>query len=118
MLTEGKAIFAVLQKPNRISALFDKVAENIWVGLNDKEIEFAMITMEAGFDSFDTTYHQIPSEEDLAPSSFLSCLKRYAHSKGRTLQLEEVPDVLFGYKVESSSQSTELRFPALKLSLI
>ena len=95
-------------------------------GLGPDELDFAVATMEAwsGGRIPDRLYHLIPTDEVPVPSCFLSCLRRYAQSKGRTLKLELLSDILFAhYKGEASpreklSADTEFRGDALKLSLV
>ena len=129
-LAEGKEIFAVLGASTgrgpAISTIQHWRNPHYGVGLGWNELDFSGISMEAwsgGPIIPDQVYHQIPTTEEPAPSCFLSCLERYALSKGRALQMETVGDVLFAtYMGETSAREkldvgTKLRGGAIKLSL-
>jgi hypothetical protein len=77
------------------------------IGFEWNELDFSVVAMEAwsGRRVPEQVYHQIPTTEEPAPSCFLSCLERYADSKGRALQMEPVGDMLFAtYKGEASAR--------------
>jgi hypothetical protein len=128
-LAKGENIFAVLgaslgQGP-AISMIQYHPHAHYGLGFHGNELEFCETAMEAwsGRRIPDQVYHQIPTSEELAPLCFLSCLDRYAESKGFALQMEPVSDVLFAtYRGEASAREkldvgTELRGGAIKLSL-
>ena len=131
MLVDGMQIFAAVQssgvQPESLSigSVFHWRAPGLGVGLGYNELDFVVTTMEAWTARHpNQIYHQIPTEEVPAASSFLSCLKCYALSKGRVLQWELVSDLLFAhYKGEPSpreklSTGAELRAAGLKLALV
>jgi hypothetical protein len=130
-LVEGMEIFAVLGPSTgggglSISQIHHRHSQHYTIGLAGNEVNFSVVAMEAwsGRRFPDQTYHKMPTIEEPAPSSFLSCLERYVHSKGRALEMETVSNVLFGtYKGDTSSREklsvgTELRGAAVKLSLV
>jgi len=131
MLQPGTPIFAVVGAPTiiqpaAISMLFHWRSPGHGEGLQWNELDFTLATMEAwhGRRLPDRVYHQIPTAETPAPSSFLSCLDRYAIDRKRTLRFEPRTNMLLArYKGEVSareklSQGTEFRSTALKLSLV
>ncbi len=132
MLADGKSVFAPADPATGFQSLLQISRILHWrypgfrSGLDWNELDFAVATMEAwsGGRNSDRFYHLIPTEEVPMPSCFLSCLRRYAQSKGCTLKWELVPDVLFAhYKGEASPReklfaNTEFRATALKLSLV
>jgi Histidine kinase-, DNA gyrase B-, and HSP90-like ATPase len=133
ILASGKTIFAAAEGPASgphqmpsISTVHHWNTRGYGIGFRWDELDFVEVTMEAwrGRMAPDQFYHQTPTEEFPAQSCFLSCLKSYARSKGRTLQWELVHDALFAhYKGEASpreklSTGTEVRGRALKLSLV
>jgi hypothetical protein len=111
----GPAISTVIYRPS-LHHVFSFAAN---------DLDFPILVMEAwhGRHFPDQAYHRIPTLEEPIPSSFLACLEHYARSKGKSLQLHPVPDVLFAtYKGETSAREklafgTELHGRALKLSL-
>ncbi len=133
MLAEGKEIFAAAgsstgghPKALSISQVLYWSRGSFGMGLHPNELDFAVITMEAwsGKRVPDQVYHQIPIEEFPTPSSFLSCLERYACSKTRTLKMELTRDVLFAHFTGEPSPrdgllpGTELRGAAIRLRLV
>jgi hypothetical protein len=129
-LSEGKEVFAAFDASTgrgpRISMIHHWQTPYYAIGFDWNELNFLVVAMEAwsGTRASDEEYHRCPTTEEPAPSCFLSCLQRYAHSKGRTLKMEIVSNVLLAtYKGEASSREhlsvgTELRADAIKLSLV
>jgi len=128
-LAHGTNIFAVLGasmgRGQAISMIHYYRNPHLGISFGWDELDFSVATMEAwsGRRYPDQAYHQIPTTEEPAPSCFLSCLERYAVSKGRVLHMELVRDALLAtYKGEASAREnlavgTELRGDAIKLSL-
>lgn len=130
-LDDGKEIFAVLGQVTRNGPLISMI--NYWlsahqgIALGFSELDFAVSTMEAWLPGsrfpLDELYHRVPAKEEPVPSSFLSCLERYALLRGRTLNMEVVNDMVFAtYKGEPSarerlSAGAELRSAGIKLKL-
>lgn len=126
-LAKRKEIFAAFSTAHGLSiSTIHWQTPYYGLGLRSNEVDFSVLTMEAWSAARipNPVYHKIPSAEDPTPSCFLSCLERYASSKGRTLKMEIVGNVLFAtYKGESSpreklSVGAELRGSAVNLSLM
>ncbi len=131
MLADGKEIFAPIdthsQEPT-ISMIYNTERPGLRGGFTENEIDFAVITMEkwsSPYVSLDI-YHRIPTGSaptDLIDKCFISCLRRHAESKSRTLRWEVVEDILFArYKGERSPRQKleagmELRAAGLRLWL-
>ena len=111
----GPTISTIVYRPNPHHGL----------GFDWNELDFPVLVMEAwnGRHFRDQLYHRIATTEESIPSCFLSCLEKYVDSKGQSLQVTPVPEVLFAtYKGETSVREnltlgTQLHGAALKISL-
>ncbi len=132
LLADGKEILAVVGPSSRdrtralsLKTVTYQVRAGYGIGLSPKELSFVRETLEGwgGRVPEDQAYHEIPTENFPAPSSFVSCLERHAASKCRKLKTEILPNVLFAtYIGEASprdglSSGTEVRGPACKFWL-
>lgn len=129
LLAAGKEIFVVVGQGGTYGPSIFMVqywpTHYLSISLGWEELDYAVDTIEAwkGAQYPDQIYHKIPTIEEPADQSFLSCLQRYSLSKDRALIMEPVKDVLFArFKGEASPREKltpgmELRGDAIKLTL-
>ena len=131
MLSEGKTIFAPIlgdsmRSQFQLTQVVHQVTPGFQLGVGWRDLDFAEITMEPWHPGHADAkaYDGVPIGKLSVPSSFLSCLRRYALSKGGELRIDLVENILFArYKGEPSQRDkllvgTEFRGHALKLSLL